>query len=117
MIKQLIIVNRLPNLSKAEFLNHWRNTHAPLIASVSAAVGIRRYVQLSPLSDGSPLSKASNLECDGIAEVWFDSVASVLSGAASSEAKAAMKRIREDEERFIDRSRTQVIWGEEAQVI
>ena len=117
MIKQVIIVNRLPQLSRAEFLDHWRNTHAPLIQSLAATLGIHRYVQLCPMAESSPLAAASKLDCDGIAEVWFHSAEAVLANGASPEAREAMKQIREDEELFIDRTRTHAFWGEEAPVI
>lgn len=117
MIKQVIFVKRLPGLSRAEFLDHWHNKHAALIASVADTLSIRRYVQLCPMAEDSPLARASKLECDGIAEVWFASADAAVSNANSLEARAALRLIREDEEHFIDRAHTLSFWGEEARVI
>jgi uncharacterized protein (TIGR02118 family) len=117
MIRQTSIVYRLPHLTRAQFDDYWRKTHAPLIASVAEVLGIREYVQLCPVDDHSPLAKWSGLPCDGIALVSFDSAQAVVSCSAVPEAREAIALIREDEERFIDRARTTIIWGTEREII
>ncbi len=117
MIKQTSIVYRLPHLTRPEFDDYWRKVHAPLIALVANVLGIRDYVQFSPLDDNSPLAKMNGLACDGIAQVWFDSPQAVLSSNTVPEAREAIELIRKDEAQFIDRERTSRIWGSEREII
>jgi uncharacterized protein (TIGR02118 family) len=46
MIKLVFCLRRLPGMDEAEFHRYWREVHAPLVQSNSAALGIRRYVQV-----------------------------------------------------------------------
>ena len=74
MIKLTYCLRRLPRLSRDEFQRYWRETHAPLVASVKETLRIRRYVQLHSLSaDASEQIRASRggpEGYDGVAELW-----------------------------------------------
>lgn len=112
---------RLPHLTRADFLNHWRDVHAPLIASLANALGVRRYVQFHGL-DGDTLGtlgvRPSALpEWDGIAQIWFDDQEAALRARNTIDGKAAIARVRADELLFLDRARSIAWWGEPHVVI
>ncbi|WP_417459021.1 EthD domain-containing protein [Kordiimonas sp.] len=116
MIKQVVIITRLPHLGRAEFLDHWRNTHAPLVQSVSDVLGIRRYVQLSSFPIGLRLGSSEPMPWDGIAEVWFNNLETITISHSEPAARDAIKKLKADEQQFIDSKRSLVLWGEEAPI-
>ena len=121
MIKLTFCLTRLPHLSREEFQAYWHGTHAPLVASVAETLKIRRYVQLHSLPaaahDGLRASRQAPEEYDGVAELWFDSVESVIENGQRPEAQAAGAMLLEDERKFIDLPRSPLWWGEEKVVV
>jgi len=121
MIKLTFCLVRLPSLSRQEFQKYWYDTHAPLVASVAGALGIRRYVQMHSLpaeaSAGLRASRAAPAEFDGVAELWFDSLEAVAENGRRPEAQAAAAMLLEDERRFIDLPRSPLWWGQERVVV
>jgi uncharacterized protein (TIGR02118 family) len=121
MIKLTFCLVRLPSLSREAFQAYWFNTHAPLVASVKDALQIRRYVQMHSLpadaQGGLRASRAAPEEFDGVAQLWYDSLDSVIENGRRPEAQAAAVLLLEDERRFIDHSRSPLWWGEEKVVI
>jgi uncharacterized protein (TIGR02118 family) len=121
MIKLTFCLTRLSHLSREEFQAYWRNTHAPLVASVAETLQIRRYVQLHSL----PLAASETLRAsregppgfDGVAELWFDSLEAMAENATRSEAQAAGRLLLEDERRFIDLPKSPLWWGEEKVIV
>jgi uncharacterized protein (TIGR02118 family) len=109
MIKVLGLLTRKPDISHAEFVRHWFDIHGPLALAVP---GIRRYVQ-SHITDTltRPDIAETDIDVDGIAELWFDDLESFQRAAATSE----MKRLTDDGALFIGRIKTYVI--EERQII
>ena len=109
MIKVLGLLTRKPDISHEEFVRHWFDIHGPLALAVP---GIRRYVQ-SHITDTltRPDIPETDVEVDGIAELWFDDLESFQRAAATSE----MKRLTDDGALFIGRIKTYVI--EERQII
>ncbi len=71
MIKLSFCLVRLPHLSREAFQAYWRETHAPLVASVADVLQIRRYIQTHSLSaevqQGLRASREAPPECDGVA--------------------------------------------------
>jgi uncharacterized protein (TIGR02118 family) len=63
VIKRIVLVRRLPELSHDEFVEHWRTQHARIAGRLP---GLRRYVINVPL-DG-----ATSSGWDGVGELWFD---------------------------------------------
>lgn len=112
MIRMSIGLTRLPLLSHEEFLNYWRNHHGPLVLSVSGILGIRRYHRLVPLSHSSGLGASSGPAFDGVAQVDFDTVEAVLFGHRNEAAREALRRLREDEDRFLAREKSVTSWSE-----
>ena len=121
MIKLTFCLVRLPHLSREQFQDYWFNTHGPLVASVAETLKIRRYVQLHtlPAETHSAIraSREAPEEFDGVAELWFDSLESLLENGQRAEAQAAAALLLEDEKRFIDLARSPLWWGEEKVVV
>lgn len=106
MIKLSFFIVRLPHLSRIEFHDYWRLTHAPLVESFKVPLKIKRYVQQRALPDDSlsaPLRGvrgAPGVPYDGIAEIWWDKIEDIMSSDPA--ARSAGKALLEDEKKFID---------------
>ena len=115
MIKLTFCLHRLPHLSRAEFQDYWRNTHAPLVASLRDDMKIRRYVQLHSLPDtqDAPFAAARGAPeaYDGVAQLWWDNAEDLAS--STPEAIRAGALLLEDERKFIDLPRSPLWLGEE----
>ena len=86
MIKSVSLLTRKAGLSHEEFVKHWLEVHAPLAHAVP---GLRRYVQSHIVGERTrPDIPATNVEVDGIAETWYDDLATMERANASAEAKA-----------------------------
>jgi len=86
MIKSLTLLTRKAGLTHEEFMRHWVEIHAPLARKVP---GIRRYVQTHLLEERKrPDIPSSDVEIDGIAELWYDDQESMRKALASPEGKA-----------------------------
>ena len=121
MIKLTFCLTRLSHLSREQFQDYWRNTHAPLVAGVADTLQIRRYVQLHSLpdaaSEGLRASRDAPPEYDGVAELWFDSLEAMAANAANPDAQAAGRLLLEDERKFIDLAKSPLWWGEEKPIV
>ena len=121
MIKLTFCLVRLPHLTREQFQDYWKTTHAPLVASVAETLQIRRYVQLHSLPEaanaGTRQSRNAPPEYDGVAELWFDSLESVAANGQRPEAQAAGALLLEDERRFIDLPKSPLWWGEEKPIV
>jgi len=121
MVMLIFCLRRRRDISEEEFHRYWRDEHGPLVARHASALGIRRYVQVhsvgSPVNAALAASRGTPDDYDGVAELWFDD-ADALAGAAGTEAgRAAAAALAEDEERFIDHSRSPLFVAEEQAVI
>jgi uncharacterized protein (TIGR02118 family) len=109
MIKALSLLTRKDGFTHEQFVTHWLEVHAPLAHAVP---GISRYVQSHITGTRSrPDIPDTNVDIDGIAELWFEDVAAFERAAASPE----MKRLTDDGALFIGRIKTYLI--EEQQII
>jgi uncharacterized protein (TIGR02118 family) len=121
MIKLTFCLVRLPSLSRQQFQEYWYDAHAPLVASVAAALQIRRYVQTHSLppeaSAGIRASRDAPADFDGVAELWWDSLEAMAENGRRPEAQAAAALLLEDEKRFIDLPRSPLWWGQEKVVV
>jgi len=109
MIKVVGLLTRKAGTTHEDFVRHWYDIHAPLAHAVP---GIRRYVQ-SHITDTRtrPDIPETNVEVDGIAELWYDDLESLRRAAATSE----MKRLTDDGALFIGQIKTYIV--EERQII
>lgn len=105
MIKLMFCLRRLPQLSRAQFQQHWREHHAPLVARHAAAMRLRRYVQCHTVDDAVAAHLAAERGApaayDGVAELWWDSL-DERAAARSDASRAAAAELLADERRFID---------------
>jgi hypothetical protein len=120
MIKLTFCLTRLPHLTLEAFLDYWRGTHAPLVASVREPLRILRYVQSHSLppetSEGIRRSRGAPAGFDGVAELWWDSFDDMQMSARDPDAVRAGRILLEDECRFIDLSRSPMWWSHEHHV-
>ena len=121
MIKLTFCLVRLPTLSRTEFQSYWFNKHAPLVKSVSAVLGIRRYVQLHSadpaLSVDLRQSRGGPEQYDGVAQLWWDSFEDLADRLVKPDAIEAGRALLDDERKFIDLPRSPLWWGEEKVII
>lgn len=119
MIKLTFCLVRLPHLSRAEFQRYWREHHAPLVRSHAGSLRLRRYVQSHTLpEDAAPWLTAARGGpdgFDGVAELWWDSMADFTH--RSPEAAAAGAALLADEKTFIDLARSPLFITEEFEVV
>lgn len=117
MIKLTFCLKRQPHLSREEFQEYWRNVHGPIVQKHAAVLNVRRYVQhhvsTDPINTAIRKGRGGPESFDGIAELWFDSIESMMAPTDTPEGKAAMKALREDEVRFIDAAHSPVSVGED----
>ncbi len=102
MIKTISLLTRRQELTHEQFVKHWFEIHAPLAHAVP---GLRRYVQSHILSERTrPDIPSTDVEIDGIAELWYDDREAMARALASAEAKT----LHADGVRFIGRIKTYV---------
>ncbi|HEX3782080.1 MAG TPA: EthD domain-containing protein [Pseudonocardiaceae bacterium] len=121
MIKITYALRRRPELSAEEFHRYWRTEHAALVRQHASAMGLRRYVQSHTIETpvDEPLRAARSPEpepYDGVAELYFDSVESLVASLSSTEVQAIGAALVDDEQRFVDVARSP-IWITEEYVV
>jgi uncharacterized protein (TIGR02118 family) len=122
VVKVVFCLRRLPHLSLAEFQEYWLKKHGPLVRSHAETLGIRRYVQThttdnAALQQGIATHRGAPQAYDGVAELWWDSMASFLAASATPEGRAASRELLEDERRFIDHARSPLWVSEEHEIM
>ncbi|HBK09341.1 MAG TPA: hypothetical protein DDZ81_26355 [Acetobacteraceae bacterium] len=109
MIKVVGLLTRKVGLSHEQFVRHWFDIHGPLAHAVP---GIRRYVQSHITGTRSrPDIPETDVDIDGIAELWYDDLESFQRAAATPE----MKALTDDGALFIGQIKTYVV--QEQQII
>jgi uncharacterized protein (TIGR02118 family) len=120
MVHLIFCLRRLPQLSRAQFQQYWRETHAPLVRKHAGALGIKRYVQAHtidpPGTQGIAAARGAPDPYDGVAEVWFD-LNHLLSVAQRDAAVEAGRQLLEDEARFIDLAESPIFITEDHVII
>jgi uncharacterized protein (TIGR02118 family) len=86
MIKYVTVLSRRAGMSREEYSNYWKNTHAPILKEIPGLMG---YVQNHALED----LEGNELPYDGFGELYFDSVEAMQAGLASSEGEATLPDI------------------------
>ena len=100
MIKTVSLLTRKLGMTHEQFTTHWVETHAPLAHAVP---GLRRYVQSHILEQPTrPDIPTTDIEVDGIAELWYDDRDAMARALASPAAKA----LHADGALFIGRIKT-----------
>lgn len=121
MFKMSFTIYRRPDMTREQFLDYWKNVHAPLAIKYAKILRIRRYVQMHAGDYEMVRIMTETRRCqpphDGVCEIWWDSENDRLAAARSEEGKAASREMYEDELRFCDMSRATVSFGYEHEVI
>ncbi len=121
MIKVTFCLRRKSFLSVEEFQDYWLNTHAPLVRKHQTALRIVRYIQMH--TDSGALTQRltrfrdSPEPYDGVAEIWYRSKVDLEELGNDPAARAASRELRDDENRFVDLSRSPIWVAEERHVI
>jgi uncharacterized protein (TIGR02118 family) len=103
MIKSVSLLTRKAGMTREQFVHHWRHVHAPLAHAVP---GLRRYVQSHIVEERRrPDIPATDVEIDGIAELWYDDRDAMLRALATPEARA----LHADGALFIGRIKTYTV--------
>jgi uncharacterized protein (TIGR02118 family) len=103
MIKTIGLLTRKPGWTHEQFVKHWVDVHAPLAHKVP---GLRRYVQSHIRGERTRSDiPATELEIDGIAELWFDDQAALETASRTPE----MKALQADGALFIGRIRSYIV--------
>jgi uncharacterized protein (TIGR02118 family) len=113
VIKLTFVIYRRPELSVEEFHRYWQEQHGPLIQSYKDTLRIRRYVQTHTLRPGPRRPGGMGEPHDGVAELWWESLADFDAAVTSEEARLAARVIVEDESKFIDFTRSSIALAEE----
>jgi len=109
MIKVIGLLTRKPHLTHEQFVHHWLTIHGPLALAVP---GIRRYVQSHIIGTRTrPDIPETDVEVDGIAELWYDDLEGYEKAAKTPE----MKRLTDDGALIISKIKSYII--EEKQII
>ena len=110
MIKLVMCLTRRADISREEFMEYWEKKHGPFFMSNADAMGAKKYVQSqtidSPLNEGMRASRGMLPEYDGVAEVWFESEEALMQGMSSPEGQKLGELLLEDENNFIDHSKS-----------
>jgi uncharacterized protein (TIGR02118 family) len=103
MIKTIGLLTRKDGWTHEQFMKHWVEIHAPLALAVP---GLRRYVQNHIRGERARADiPETQLDIDGIAELWFDDQAAADAAAQSPE----MKALQADGAKFIGRIKSYVV--------
>ncbi len=99
MLKLIMCVKRLPELTKEEFDAYWRNSHASLVRRHAAILGIRRYIQTYPLSNLTAQRAleqgrgSDRVDFDGCAELRWDSLDAHLAARKTVDGLKALQAL------------------------
>jgi uncharacterized protein (TIGR02118 family) len=111
MIKLVACLRRKPGVSVNDFHSYWKDTHGPLVKGVPQFFRyVRKYVQGHTLNDPVPGFPPQAAPFDGVAELWFDSVADISKAFAEPR---YMEIIRPDEQKFLDLANCSIFVVEE----
>ena len=120
MIKLVYCISRRDDLSEEEFHRYWLEQHGPLVKSFADAIGAARYVQSHTVMPevNQMLREGRGLEApyDGVTELWWASQADMDQGLNTPEGREAGSRLLEDEQNFIDFSRSRLFLTEEHEI-
>jgi uncharacterized protein (TIGR02118 family) len=103
MIKTIGLLTRKPGWTHEQFVKHWVEIHAPLAHKVP---GLHRYVQSHIRGERTRTDiPATEVEIDGIAELWFAHQAALETAARTPE----MKALHADGALFIGRIKSYIV--------
>jgi hypothetical protein len=116
MIKALAIFGRKPGWSETEFLAHYIERHAPLVAGTAGFTrNCARYLQNYRLApEGIAPIAAARHDRGAISEMWFENFEAM---AATYAAEDYLANVRPDEHRFADFESASVFVCDEHEIL
>ena len=123
MIKISYLMRRKPDLSLEEFQSYWSRKHPQAAPEDAfATLGVKRYVQVLPLeTSGRDLvigPRTGLVEAfDGIAELWVESLEALERDWSTDKAREYLEIFFQDEQNFIDWTRSTILVSNEVVVI
>lgn len=97
-------------MTREQFQDYWLNSHAPFFMKNASVLRAKKYVQShtieTPLNEGLKESRQMQPAYDGVAEVWFESEQDLMEALSSPEGQKLGAALQEDEEKFIDHSKS-----------
>lgn len=103
-------LTRRTDLSREQFQDYWLNRHGPFFQENADVMRAKKYLQshtiATPLNDGMRESRGMQPEFDGVAEVWFESEEDLVAAMSSHEGQQLSAALLNDEENFIDHSKS-----------
>lgn len=109
MVKVMTLLKKKAGLTQEEFSQYWKETHGVLVAKTIP--GVKRYVQNHVIK----LPGGREPSFDGVAELWYENMESWQKSAEWYLSDKG-KIIRDDEEKFIDKSKMAFIVVEEEEL-
>ena len=110
MIKLIMCLYRRSDLTREQFQDYWLNSHGPFFMQNADGMAAKRYVQShtidTPLNEMFRESRGLLPECDGVAEVWFESEEAMVAAMSTPDGKKLGAALVEDEVNFIDHSKS-----------
>ena len=105
--KFLLFIKRRADMTPEQFQHYYENVHSKLGKNIVPDVGAFKYVRryIHPL-DGSLDRRATDLEYDEITEVWFRDYEKFKRVAEKVSRGILAQEVIEDEEKFMDRTKT-----------
>ena len=104
MIKMVAPAWRRPDFTQEQFEARWRGPHAKLVTEGAKAMGFVRYIQSHKIQSREleEFSRARGWApaCDGLAELWWESMEAMETAMATPEAQAADLLLQADEREF-----------------
>ncbi len=112
MVKLFALLRRNPELSFDEFVEHWRNSHGPLIRDEPTLA--RHIVRYEQHVRHRPDQLSGGRDLDGVAVQWFNSIDDFM-GFISEPAYSSL--VAPDEQRMLDMGKVEFIITEEPNVV
>jgi len=98
MIKLMALLFKKPGLTDEEFQRYWKEKHGALVKKIIP--GLRKYTQNHFLK-----LPGLKYEGDGFVELWFDDLETVKKYLAWRQTDGG-RVLLDDEDKFVDRSKT-----------
>ena len=111
MFKTIALLKTKPGLSREAFIDYYESTHVPLIRQCLPQIdGYRRnFVRW----EGAVIAADTTADFDVVTEMWYADRAAFEAAMALFAQPEVSRRIAEDEEHFLDRSKTRFFMVEE----
>ena|SRR5271166_938859 len=111
MVRMTCVLRRKPGLTPAEFHDHWRTVHGPLVAGTKSGSYVLRYEQHPrPLDD---YAGDDDPGPDGVTVQWFES----MDAYRASVGEPDFARIWADVTTFLDVERLEPVLTEDPVVV